>query len=102
MQRMPKAAIEKWRRYLQGLKDKSFFDNLRSAKLLNCLSRIPVRITRDTLQGIIGGASKIQGAMQAFVYDLKNIPRNALSKIKQLCEDTNNKNFMIIPDHSYC
>ena len=38
LQRMPKTAIEQWRKYLQGLKDKSFFDNLRSAKLLNCLS----------------------------------------------------------------
>ena len=41
MQKMPKVALEKWRKYVIACKNKDCFDNLRSAKLLNCLSKIP-------------------------------------------------------------
>ena len=61
LQRIPKVALEKWRKYLEGLKNKDFFDNFRSAKLLNCLSRIPFRRTRDCTQRIVGGGNKIKG-----------------------------------------
>ena len=47
MQKMPKLALEKWRKYVIACKNKDFFDNLRSARLLNCLSRIPTRRTKD-------------------------------------------------------
>ena len=38
LQRMPKIAIEQWKKYIIACNNKDFFDNLRSAKLLNCLT----------------------------------------------------------------
>ena len=67
MQRMPKVALEKWKKYIIACKNKDFFDNLRSAKLLNCLSRIPIRRTRDASQRILGGGSVIKGKLQTLI-----------------------------------
>ena len=91
MQKMPKTAIEKWRKYIEGLKRRDFFDNLRSAKLLNVLTRIPLRVTRDASQRILGGGSKIKGAMQSLINGLKNIPKKALRKWKQIVQDIKDK-----------
>ena len=77
---MPKTVIEKWRKCLIGLSIKDFFDNLRSARLLNCLRRILIRRTRHASQKIVGGRSKIKGALQILVAGLKNIPRKSLRR----------------------
>ena len=37
LQKKPKTAFEKWKKYLEGLKHKDFFDNLRSSKLQKVL-----------------------------------------------------------------
>ena len=91
MQKMPKVALEKWRKYMIGLKNKDFFDNLRSAKLLNCLSRIPIRRTRDAAQRILGGGNAIKGKLQTLINGLNNIPKNALKKWRQVVQDIKDK-----------
>ena len=91
LQRMPKTAIEQWRKYIIACNNKDFFDNLRSARLLNCLSRIPIRRTRDASQRILGGGSKIKGALQTLVAGLKNIPRKSLRRWKQTVQDIKDK-----------
>jgi hypothetical protein len=78
MLRMPRTAIEQWKKYIVGLKNRDFFDNLRSAKLMICLTRIPIRKMRDASQRIIGEGSKVKGAMQSLINALKMIPKNAL------------------------
>ena len=35
LQRMPKTALEEWKKYIIACNNKDFFDSLRSAKLLN-------------------------------------------------------------------
>ena len=92
MQKMPKTALEKWKKYLEGLKHKSFFDNLRSAKLLNVLNKITIRTTRDASQRIIGGGDLIKGALQNVINGLKNIPKKALRKWNKTVQDIKDKN----------
>ena len=92
MQKMPKVALEKWRKYVIACKNKDFFDNLRSAKLLNCLTRIPTRRTKDAAQRILGGGNKIRkGALQSLVNGLKNIPKKALRKWGKVVQDIKDK-----------
>jgi len=60
MQKMPKVALEKWRKYLEGLKNKDFFDNVRSLKVKTSLEKIIIRTTKDTTQRILGGGIKLK------------------------------------------
>ena len=63
MQRMPKIALEKWGKYVIACKNKGFLDDLRSVKLLNCLTGIPIRTTRNASQTILGGGNAIKGKL---------------------------------------
>ena len=47
MLRKPNTMIEQWKKYLNGLKNKHYLDNLRSTKLMNCLAKIPIKRMRD-------------------------------------------------------
>ena len=91
MQKMPKVALEKWRKYVIACKNKDFFDNLRSAKLLNCLTRIPIRRTRDASQRILGGGNAIKGKLQTLINGLNNVPKNALRKWRKVIQDIKDK-----------
>ena len=91
LQKKPKTAFEKWKKYLEGLKHKDFFDNLRSSKLLNVLTKIPLRTTRDSVQRVLGGGSKLKGATQSLINGLKNIPKKALRNWKKTTQDIKDK-----------
>ena len=91
LQRKPKAAFEKWKKYLEGLKHKDFFDGLRSAKLVNVLTKIPLRTTRDTTQRILGGGDLIKGALNNVINGLKNIPKKALRNWAKAVQDIKEK-----------
>ncbi|OMJ89188.1 hypothetical protein SteCoe_8740 [Stentor coeruleus] len=91
MLRMPKTAVDKWKKYVEGCKHKDFFDNLRSAKLLNCLTRIPMRTSRDTTQRILGGGNKVKGCLENIVTGLKSIPKKALRKWVKVVQDIKDK-----------
>ena len=75
MLRMPKTAIDKWKKYLEGHNNKSFFDNIRSLKVKSVLEGIVKISMRDASQRVLGGGIKIKGAMQNLIYGLKSIPK---------------------------
>ena len=90
-QNIQKIALDKWKKYLQQIKNKDLFDNLRSSKLINCLNKIPTRVAHDSIQRILGGGSKVKGAMQNIVNGLKNIPKKALRNWNNTVRDINEK-----------
>ena len=59
MLRMPRTTMVKWKKYLKGLKNKSFFDNIRSLKVKSALEAIVKRTTTDASQRVIGGGNKV-------------------------------------------
>ena len=88
---MPKTAIDKWNKYVIACKNKDFFDNLRSAKLLNCLTRIPIRRARDASQKVLGGGSVIKRKLKTLINGLKNVPKNALRNWAKIVQDIKDK-----------
>ena len=88
---MPKIALEKWKKYLQGLKNKDFFDNVRILKVKTCLEKIIIRTTKDCTQRILGGGNKIKGQLQTLINGLNNIPKKALRQWAKTVQDIKDK-----------
>ena len=90
----PKFALEKWRSYIQACKSSNMLDAIRSHKLHASLLRIPIRITKDTCQRILGGGNKIKGAFKTMVEASKAKPKQALQKWSKYIQGIKDKSFM--------
>ena len=80
LKQIPRDALSKWRKYIDQIKSGEILDNIRAQQLLLKLKQIPIRVTKDASQRIIGNGNKIKGALKDLDYRLKQIPRDALGK----------------------
>ena len=44
LKRKPKEAFDRWRKYVYAVNNNEILDGIRTQKLLNALSRVPVRV----------------------------------------------------------
>lgn len=94
LKRKPKEAINQWKKYIIDIKSKKIMDNLRSQKLKETLARVPRRTMRDAVQRVTGDGSKVKGAMNSLLSNLKKRPRDALTLWKQYVNDSKTRGLL--------
>ena len=80
---IPRVALRKWAKYIEHVHRHDFFDNLRSEKLKNSLTKIPVRNLRNIFERIIGDGDSIKGAIRRILIAFKFLTRNAFDTWSQ-------------------
>ncbi|OMJ76392.1 hypothetical protein SteCoe_24260 [Stentor coeruleus] len=94
LKKASKTAFVKWNDYIKDVKAKKLFDNIISQKLKIALSKIPNRTLRDGYERIIGDGSKVKGALNSILHNLKRRPRNALELWKKFNDACKNRNIL--------
>ena len=80
-------------------KNKDFFDNLRSAKLLNCLSESRQERQEMQLKEFWEEVTRSRVLCKILINGLKNVPKNALKKWQaKLFKTSKTRNFTIMQD----
>ena len=64
----PKDAIQRWKDWIRDIKEKGLLDGAKTAKLRNCLERIPRRTLKDAHERIIGDGSKVTGVIKRMLH----------------------------------
>ena len=86
-----KEAYSIWQKFVIGCKEKSFFDALRSAKLKNSLSNIPVRSLKNIFNRVIGGGNVIEGKLTTIFAAIEKLPRIAFKRWLAYLQDLKDK-----------
>ena len=79
----PRLALRHWVKYAEHVRHNEIFDNLRSEKLKNSLTKIPVRTLRNLFERVIGDGDIVKGAIRRVLIAFKNITRNAFDNWNQ-------------------
>jgi hypothetical protein len=83
IQKKPKVAFDIWKKFIEGVKQKKFYDSARSVKLQICLQQIVRRTERDASLRIIGGGNKLKAVLQEVLARLSRIPKVAIDQWKK-------------------
>ena len=75
IQKLPRGAINQWKKYVEGIKAGKILENLKAQKLKILLQILPIRTMKDAKQRILGGGDKIKGAIRDLETKIKQVPR---------------------------
>ena len=93
LKNIPKNSLRKWKNYVESVKNKKLFDGARTAKLLNCLTKIPRRVLRGALKRILGDDTKVSGTLRRLALFMINQQRNSFLRWKSKIINSMNSNF---------
>jgi hypothetical protein len=93
LNRIPKVALDQWKKYIQLIAHKKILDNLKSEKLKSKLLNISKRKTRDAYQRIIGEGNKIKGALRRIAMSINKRSGCGFDLWKKFVEGCKQKSF---------
>ena len=91
LKRKPRNALRMWKNYVTDCDSRKILDSLRTQKLKEALNRVPKRTLRDAVQRIAGDGSRVKGALNSLLANLKRRPREALSLWRDFVARVNRK-----------
>ena len=94
LKQKPRQAYNAWKDFVNSCKTKSIMDNLRSQKLKSSLTRIPLRMLKDSSQRIIGSGDKAVGLLKSLFMAIEKLPRRAFLIWKDFIKDTKTKHLL--------
>jgi hypothetical protein len=90
----PRAAFNKWARFLDACKKKELLDQLASTKLINLGLKIPTKTLRDALSRIIGLGDKVAGALKRLEFLIKRRPVDAFNRWNNFNQDVTKRKLL--------
>ena len=76
----PKISLQKWRLYVEAVKQGKVLDAVRAQKLSASLSHVPARVLRDGYERLLGDGSKVKGVLRGIMKKISQKPKEAFSK----------------------
>ncbi|CAG9311042.1 unnamed protein product [Blepharisma stoltei] len=90
----PKQAFNKWKDFIQDVKEQKLVDNVRAKNLNDVLRRIPLRTSKDAFNRIIGQGNNVAGALRRFEISLQKKPKQAFDLWKDYVKATKDKKIL--------
>lgn len=79
----PKQAFDCWKKLLYNLDKEFLLEQLKSTKLLLMLTKVSIRIIKDSFMRMLGGGNKFKGIFMIYVSTVIRRPKNALDEWKK-------------------
>ena len=86
LQNIPREALRNWKNYVEKVKAGALLDGIRAQQLKNIMNQIPFRVSKDSVNRIVGKGNVIIGKIKELEKRLQNIPRAALRNWKNYVE----------------
>jgi len=97
LKNVPKKNLKRWRIIVEDIQKKRLFDNARTAKLQNALSKIPVRTLKESVErvkGIIFSRPVVKKSLGRLEQVLKRKPKQAFDRWRKFAQAVGN-NFIM-------
>ncbi|OMJ81595.1 hypothetical protein SteCoe_17904 [Stentor coeruleus] len=91
IQKKPKSAFEQWKKFIENIKRKKYYDNTRSVQLKMCMASLTKRTERITFLIVAGEGNRVKGAMRRLLSSLARIPKDTLDKWRKFVQNCKNK-----------